>query len=285
MLGHRGVRASLVVLGVGRAQRGGLVQRHPRRHVSAQRIVRARLIGDDVGSPAASQELGLHVGAVAQQPDRHGLPARSRLVRPAERGVQVVGLAVEVPRLDPALDPRGVDIDAERDAAVHGDRQRLCPAHPAEAAGQRDRPLERPAEALMGTLRERLVRPLQDPLRPDVDPRARRHLPVHRETRGLELAERVPIRPLGNEHRVRDQHARRHRVRPEHPDGLARLHQERLLVAERLQRPHDRVVRLPRPRGPPGPAVDDQVLGALGHVGVEVVHEHPHRGFLRPRTA
>ena len=44
----------------------------------------------------------------------------------------------------------------------------------------------------------------------------------------------------------------------------------------------DRVERVPRTRGPAGAAVDDQVLGALGHVGVEVVHQHPQGGLLRP---
>ena len=47
----------------------------------------------------------------------------------------------------------------------------------------------------------------------------------------------------------------------------------------------DRVERLPRPRGAAGAAVHDEVLGALGDLGVEVVHQHPHRGLLRPRAA
>ena len=34
-----------------------------------------------------------------------------------------------------------------------------------------------------------------------------------------------------------------------------------------------------------GAAVDDQVLGVLGDLGVEVVHQHPQGGFLLPALA
>ena len=81
-------------------------------------------------------------------------------------------------------------------------------------------PGERAAEALRRALGERLVRALQDALGPDVDPRARGHLPVHREPGRLELAERVPVRPLRHEHRVRDQHPRRLGCVRNTPTGL-----------------------------------------------------------------
>ncbi len=285
VLGHRDVGAALILRGVGGPQRGGLGEREPGRHVAAERIVRARLIGHDVGLPTTPEQLRLDLGAVAHQADRDGLAARLGLVDPRERRVQVVGLAVQVPRLHAAFDPRGVDLDAQGDPSVHGDGQRLRAAHPAEPAGERDRAPQRPAEPLMRALGQRLVGPLQDPLGPDVDPGARGHLSVHGEPGRLELAERVPIRPLGHEHGVGDQHPGRQRVRPEDAHGLARLHQERLVVAERLERSHDGVERLPRARGTTRASVHDQILGSFGHVGVEVVHEHAHRGLLGPRTA
>ena len=40
-----------------------------------------------------------------------------------------------------------------------------------------------------------------------------------------------------------------------------------------------------RARRPPGPAVDDEVVGVLGDLRIEVVHEHPERGFLLPAAA
>ena len=47
----------------------------------------------------------------------------------------------------------------------------------------------------------------------------------------------------------------------------------------------DRVERRPAARGAAGAAVDDQIVGALGDLGIEVVHQHPQGGFLRPSFA
>src|SRR6202042_2433701 len=44
-----------------------------------------------------------------------------------------------------------------------------------------------------------------------------------------------------------------------------------------------RVERLPGPGRPAGAAVDDEVVGALGDLRVEVVHEHAERGLGLPR--
>jgi hypothetical protein len=247
--------------------------------------VGAGLVGDEVGAEAAAEQLGQDLRAVADEADRHRLAVFARVLRPPDRLVEIRRLAVEVPRLDPALDPRRVDVDAERDTLVHRHGERLRAAHAAEPAGERDRALERAAEPLRAGLGERLVRALEDPLRPDVDPRAGRHLAVHGQALVLELAERVPVRPLRHEHRVRDEHARRLGVRPEDRDRLARLDEHRLVALEPAERPDDRVERLPRARRAPGPAVHDEVLRPLGHVGVEVVHQHAQRGLLRPRLA
>src|SRR5438477_4117346 len=42
---------------------------------------------------------------------------------------------------------------------------------------------------------------------------------------------------------------------------------------------------MPGARRPAGAAVDDEAVGILGHVGVEVVHEHAQGGFLNPALA
>ena len=55
-------------------------------------------------------------------------------------------------------------------------------------------------------------------------------------------------------------------------DRLAGLHEHRLVGLERAQRAHERVERLPVAGGAAGAAVDDEVVGALGDLGVEVVH-------------
>ena len=51
---------------------------------------------------------------------------------------------------------------------------------------------------------------------------------------------------------------------------------------ERGQRADHGVERPPVARGPAGAAVDDEVVGALGVLGVEVVHQHPQRGLGGP---
>ncbi len=143
-------------------------------------------------------------------------------------------------------------------------------------------PASEPPNRLAGHRTERLVRALQDALRADVDPRAGGHLAVHRQALGLELAELGPGRPVADQVGVGDQHARRPLVRAEHADRLARLHQQRLVVGERLEGADDRVVRLPAAGRLAGAAVDDEVFGALGHLGIEVVHQHAHRRLGLP---
>ncbi len=175
--------------------------------------------------------------------------------------------------------------DARADAR-HRRGERLRAAHAAQARGQD--PLARgvAAEVLARGFHERLVRALQDALRADVDPRAGRHLAVHDEALGLELAKVLPGRPLADEVRVRDEHARRVRracgTGPR-PCPTARAASRRR--PELAELAHDDVERLPRARGLAGAAVDDEVVGALGHLGIEVVVQHAEGGLLDPAFA
>ena len=75
-------------------------------------------------------------------------------------------------------------------------------------------------------------------------------------------------------------------MRPEDADRLARLDEQRLVVrrATRSDR-DDGVERLPDARRLAGAAVDDQIVGPLGDLGIEIVHQHPQRGFLWPSLA
>ena len=73
-------------------------------------------------------------------------------------------------------------------------------------------------------------------------------------------------------------------MRPEDADGLTALNEQRLVVAEAQQRPHDRLERVVRARGAAGAAVDDEVLGPLGDFGIEVVQQHPQRRLGLPRA-
>ena len=245
----------------------------------------ARLIGHDVGLEALPEQLRQDLRGVRAQPDAERAALALRAHAALHRVGEVVRLLVEVARLDAAPDAVALDLHAEHHALVHRDRERLRSAHAAEAGRQRDRPRERPAEAAARDLGEALVGALHDALAADVDPGARRHLPVHRQPERLEPPELVPVRPLADEVGVRDQHARRPFVGAEHADRLARLDEHRLVVAERAERVDDRVEGLPRARRLARAAVDHELVRPLRHVRVEVVHQHPERRLLLPAAA
>jgi hypothetical protein len=202
-----------------------------------------------------------------------------------ERVVERVRPLVEVTRLDPPLDPRGVDLDAEDRRAGHRRRERLRATHPAEP-GREHGPAGKVgrAEVLLPGGGEGLECALEDPLRADVDPRARGHLPVHRQPERLQPPELVPGRPARDEQRVRDQDSRRVLMRAEDADRLAALHEQRLVVAQAEQRRDDRAQRVMRARRAARAAVDDKPLRMLGHLGVEVVEQHPQRRLRLPRA-
>ena len=198
-----------------------------------------------------------------------------------------LGDDVEVARLHPAPGPRRVHLHAEEDRAVHRGRQGLRAAHATEPAGEHE-PSGQVIRAEVGPagLGERLVGALQDPLRADVDPRARGHLPVHHQALRLELPEVLPGGPASDQVRVGDQHARARRgasasrppACPTGPAASRRRPSVRSVATIRSKRG-------PVARGLAGAAVDHQVLGTLGHLGVEVVHQHPERRLLHPAAA
>ena len=283
--GHRFVRSATVVIGPIHSQLRGFLERQAAGDVPAERVVRAGLVGDHVGREASLEQRREHVGGVSHQPDGDRLARGGRFLGPPRGVVDRVGLSIQIPRLDPALDPCGVHVHAERHALVHGDRQRLRAAHPAQPGGEGDPAPERPTEPLAGELSQRLVRALEDPLASDVDPRARGHLAVHGQAGRLQLPEGLPVGPLGNQHGVGDEHARHAGLGAEHPDRLAGLDQERLVVLQRPQRPNDLVEGLPAPRGLAGSAVDDELRGPLGDLGVQVVHQHAKGRLLGPALA
>ena len=254
-----------VRLGIARAQRLGLLERHLGGHVARERIVRGRLVGHEVEVLAARRELRKDARRVREQSDRERSPLGCGAAHPVERVVERIRDLVQVARLEPPLDAARVDLDAEDRRTRHRRGERLRAAHPTEAGGE-DRPAAevRRAEVLLTCGRERLVRPLQDPLRPDVDPAPGGHLAEHRQPLRLEPAELVPGRPARHEERVRDEDTRRRLGRAEDGDRLAALDEERLVRAQPQERAHDVLQRLVASRRAPGPPVDHEPLRMLG---------------------
>ena len=285
MCEHALADAAQILVGIRCAQRLRLLERQPGGDVAVERVVRARLVGDDVDLHVAPRKLGEDLRGIAGEADRERAPLAPRAVKARKRVVEVRGSLVEVAGLDSPLDPPQVDLDAQRRTAQHRDGEGLRAAHPAEPGGHHQPTRERAAEALAGGRGEGLVGALEDALAPDVDPGAGRHLAVHHQPGRVELAEVLPGRPLRDEVRVGDQHARRELVRLERRDGLARLHEQRLVVAQRHQFADDRVVALPVARRLADAAVHDEVLGALRDVRVQVVLEHAQRRLLLPAAS
>ena len=282
--GHALARPADQLVGRGARHLGGRLRGEVSGDV-AERVVGARLVGHDVGREAEVEQLRDELGGVAEHTDRERPPIVAGSLAASDRILERVGALVEVGGLEAPFDAVGVDLDAQRDAVVHRDGQRLRPAHPAEAGGEGDRAGERAAEAAAGDLGEALVRALQDALRADVDPRAGGHLAVHREAERFEATELLPVPPFRDEVGVGDQHARRPLVGAEHADRLARLHEHRLVSGERRERAAHRVEGVPRPRRPAGAAVHDEIVGPFGDLRVEVVLQHAVGGLLRPAAA
>ena len=110
-------------------------------------------------------------------------------------------------------------------------------------------------------------------------------MPVHDEAQLFQLVKFFPVRPVAHQVRVANQHAWRVFVRLKDSDRFARLHQQGLIVFQRLQRVDDGVVALPIARGATGSAIHHEVLRALSDVRVQIVHQHAHGGFLAPALA
>src|SRR4051794_39262488 len=138
---------------------------------------------------------------------------------------------------------------------------------------------------LPGALCESFVGALQNALGADVDPRPCGHLSVHREPPRLEAAELVPGGPTRYQVSVRDQDPGGLLVGPEHPHRLPALHQEGFVVLQSAERSDDALVALPVTRCLAAAPVDDQLVGPLGDLRIEVVHHDPERGLLVPPLA
>ncbi len=247
--------------------------------------MRRCLIGQYIRRDAAANELGQDVRGVPLERDRtRGAIAAPRL-DPGQGLVKIRGRFVEIVRRQPARDAVRIHFDDESGRPVHRRRQRLRAAHPAQPRGQDPFVGELASIVLAPRLGESFVGALHDALAADVDPRAGGHLAVHRQAAIFEIPEDVPGRPGRHQEGVGNEHARCAAVGAEHANGLPRLNQQRLVRLERAKRVDDRVERLPVARGLSRSAVDDQIFGTLGNVGIQIVHQHAQRGFLRPALA
>jgi hypothetical protein len=163
--------------------------------------------------------------------------------------------------------------------------QGLRAAHAAQAGAEDPASARVAAPVLARGLHEGLVGALHDALAADVDPAAGGHLAVHEEAAAVQLLELLPGGPARHEVAVGDEHARGVRVRPEHAHRLARLHQQRLVVAQLAQAGQELVEAAPVARGAADAAVDHQPVRVLRHLGIQVVLQQPPGGLGLPAAA
>lgn len=187
--------------------------------------------------------------------------------------------------MDALLQAGPVDVGDEAGAAGHGDGERLGAAHAAAAGGDAQPAGQRAAEMLAAGLREGLVGALQNALCADVDPRAGRHLAEHHQAAFFQVVEVLLRGPVRHDIAVGQQHTWGVGVRADDADRLARLDEQRFVGRQLLQRGDDGVEGRPVAGGLAAAAVDHEIGGTLGDLGVEVVHQHPHGGLGGPGTA
>ena len=82
---------------------------------------------------------------------------------------------------------------------------------------------------------------------------------------------------------IGDQNTRRIGVGFDDGDGFARLHDQRFIRFQITQTSTDAVKILPCAGRTADAAVDHQFMRVFGHIGVQVVHQHPQGGFGQPR--
>ena len=184
-----------VLIGISRAQSERVFEQHAMRHITIERIVRARLICQYVGNHAAFDDFRQDVGAVPDETDRNRLPIFARCVDQLERLVKRPRDLIAITAFQSLLDARWIDIHSEKDGAVHGGGERLRATHSAQAAGQNEFSFKRPAEMFAACGRKSLKRTLHDSLAADVNPRAGGHLAIHGQSQALEAIEFGIVRP------------------------------------------------------------------------------------------
>ena len=201
--------------------------------------MRRGLVGDDVDRRIAASSSRHHLGGVAEQPDRQralgvpGLDGQPQSVVD-DRRPWCRGSACSMRRSMRV----SVAVHADRHTVVHGDGQRLRAAHAAEAGGQGDGAGQ--ACRRTSCLRRPRRRSRRCPAGcPGCRCRSTSRRSSGRTSSGPAASSSrncLPIRPVANQIRVRDQHAGRPLVGAEHADRLAGLHQHGLVVLQAAQR-------------------------------------------------
>jgi hypothetical protein len=159
----------------------------------------------------------------------------------------------------------------------------LSAAHSAHARRQDEASAQVVAEMAFGDAAEDLIGALDDPLRADVLPVARRQSAPADQVVAFPLVEIFRPGPLADHIAVRHDDDGRLRMRAQHAYGLARLHDQGLVLFQFEQGLDDGVMRRPIARGAAEGRIYDQVRGVFAHG--EHVFQQAQQRFLAPALA
>ena len=173
-----------------------LVERHALGHIAIDQVMRAGLVGDDIGDDAAPGDLGIDFGGIADKADGGGTLFGYGLFDHVERAIKVRGDGFEIADFLAFPRPLRVDIDAEDRPARHAPGQRLGAAHAAQPGGEDEPPGQIAAKAVFGDAHEDLIGALDDALAADILPRARRQPAPADQPLALQLVEHLRLGPL-----------------------------------------------------------------------------------------
>ncbi len=152
-----------------------------------------------------------------------------------ERFIKFLDFDVAEPLADASVDSRLIDFDNQNRSTGHRSGQWLSATHTAHPTGENPPSGKVSAEVFGGSGRECFVGPLDNSLRANVNPAAGRHLAVHDQAEFLQLPEFFPGRPGGDQVGIGYQNPGGIFMRPEYPDRFAGLHEQRLVVVQRLK--------------------------------------------------
>ena len=256
-----------------------LLERQPLRAVAALvGCMAGGLVAHEVDVDVVLDDVFEEIDDVAVIGDRRRRLRCEMFLRGGKDLVEAV-VALAAPALVEArLDARHIDLGDDADRVRNLRRLRLRAAHAAHARAHEEMPREiavlRYAEMHAARVQERIVRAVHDALRADVHPAARRHLPVVGDTHLLRNLPVLRIVELADHERIRDDDARRRRLRREQAERIAALHHERLMIRHDLKILLDETVLKPVMADAARLAVRDELVGIKTDLEVEVVVDH-----------
>ena len=181
------------------------------------------------------------MNGITQHADGQRFPFPAGFQGPVDRCVNIMDLDIQVTGLEPFVDTPFFHFCHQGHPPVHGNGKRLGAAHPAETGRHVHCAAKGTGKMFVRSGGIRLVRPLYDTLRADIDPGSRGHLPVHHQSFLLQFIEMRPVSPFRYELRIGKQDTRRILVRPQDTHRFPALDQQGFVVFEIFQRLDDQV--------------------------------------------